>query len=61
MLNIKSLGVKAGKLEIAPTDRSRQMIEICVSAKRREAEHAEESAEFFCWLEMIGLFGNRMA
>jgi hypothetical protein len=48
MLNIKSLGVKAEKLTIAPLDCSRQMIKICVSAKRREAEHAEESAEFFC-------------
>ncbi|MFN6018095.1 MAG: hypothetical protein ACK49N_11010 [Verrucomicrobiota bacterium] len=47
MLNIKSLGVKAEKLAIAPPVCSRQMIKICVSSKRREAKHAEESAEFF--------------
>jgi hypothetical protein len=48
MLNIKSLGVKAEKLTITPPGCFRQMIKICVSAKGREAEHAEESAEFFC-------------
>ena len=46
-MNIRPRAVKAEKLTIAPPVCSRQMIKICVSSKRREAEHAEKSAEFF--------------